>query len=169
MWFSSGSVVGRGVWWFVGRLSFEICPDAFMLPVLLIQIWIISGQWLNLVSFFFFSIWNADVALLQTNESLIWSNTLLAYTDFFFLWKSMFLQHFLLFFIFLSLSFIQYIHTQEYISLSEAANQSGSPLGFLQTFDRFYTTRILRQVCGCVNLSLLMTFSVFALLEAVYA
>lgn len=55
MWFSSGSVVGRGVWWFVGRLSFEICPDAFMLPVLLIQIWIISGQWLNLVSFFFFN------------------------------------------------------------------------------------------------------------------
>lgn len=54
MWFSSGSVVGRGVWWFVGRLSFEICPDAFMLPVLLIQIWIISGQWLNLVSSFFF-------------------------------------------------------------------------------------------------------------------
>ncbi len=53
MWFSSGSVVGRGVWWFVGRLSFEICPDTFMLPVLLIQIWIISGQWLNLVSFFF--------------------------------------------------------------------------------------------------------------------
>lgn len=57
------------------------------------------------------------------------------------------------FFFFFSLSFIQY-------------NQSGSSLGFLQTFDRFYTTRILRQVCGCVNLSLLMTFSVFALLEA---
>lgn len=174
MWFSSGSVfVGRGVWWFVGRLSFEICPDAFMLPVLLIQIWIISGQWLNLVSFLFFSIWNADVTLLQTNESLIWKNTLLAYTDFFiYIYTACFynISYSFLFCFFIAHFHTVYIHTHKNtFSLSEADNQSGSPLGFLQTFDRFYTTRILRQLCGCVNLSLLMTFSVFALLEAVYA
>lgn len=119
MWFSSGSVVGRGVWWFVGRLYFEICPDAVMLPVLLIQIWIISGQWLNLVSLFYlFFIWNAYVTLLQTNVSLIWKNTLLAYTYLFFyiyFLNSMFLQHFFFFLVFLLLTIIQYVHTQEYI------------------------------------------------------
>ncbi len=168
MWFSSGSVVGRGVWWFVGRLSFEICPDAFMLPVLLIQIWIISGQWLNLVSFFFFQ-YEMQMLHCCRQMSLLFGAIHCWPIQIFFSLKKHVFTTFLTLFIFLSLSFIQYIHTQEYISLSEAANQSGSPLGFLQTFDRFYTTRILRQVCGCVNLSLLMTFSVFALLEAVYA
>lgn len=43
-----------------------------------------------------------------------------------------------------------YTHKNTF-SLSEADNQSGSPLGFLQTFDRFYTTRILRQVCKSLS------------------
>lgn len=78
------------------------------------------------------------------------------------------LTTFLILFIFFFAVF-DTVHTltrTHFLRLSEADNQSGSPLGFLQTFDRFYTARILRQVCGCVNLSLLMTFSVFALLEA---
>ncbi len=153
MWFSSGSVVGWGVWWFVGRLSFEICPDTFMLPVLLIQIWIISGQWLNLVSFFFFFLYKMHMLHCCRQMCFLFGRIycwpIHIYIFYVFL-HSMFLQHFFFFFVFLLLTIIQYTHKDTF-SLSEADNQSGSPLGFLQTFDRFYTTRILRHLCKSLS------------------
>lgn len=115
MWFSSGSVVGRGVWWFVGRLSFEICPDAFMLPVLLIQIWIISGQWLNLVSSFFFQYEMQMLHCCRQMSLLFGGIHCWPIQIFFCFFTQCVFTTFLTLFHFLSLSFIQYIHTQEYI------------------------------------------------------
>ncbi len=69
---------------------------------------------------------------------------------FFTFFTQQFLQHFFFFFVFLLLTIIQYTHKDTF-SLSEADNQSGSPLGFLQTFDRFYTTRILRHLCKSLS------------------
>ncbi len=143
MWFSSGSVVGRGVWWFVGRLSFEICPDTFMLPVLLIQIWIISGQWLNLVSFFFLCLYKMHMSHCCRKMCLLFGR-IYCWPIHFYNISSSFS------FFYCSLSYSMYTHKNTF-SLSEADNQSGSPLGFLQTFDRFYTTRILRHLCKSLS------------------
>ncbi len=153
MWFSSGSVVGWGVWWFVGRLSFEICPDTFMLPVLLIQIWIISG-WIWSVSFL--NLYIKCICYTAADKCVSYLEEYAAGL-YIFIFCKFFTQHVFTTFLLLFRFFIAHYHTvcmythKDTFSLSEADNQSGSPLGFLQTFDRFYTTRILRHLCKSLS------------------